>query len=253
MTTMTQEEQRAALADSYDATTAYDQAQATQAQPDSESPYEEVGVPQRGRRRSSGVPRAPRSDAGKPRGPRGARVPRQRDPLPALFGAAWGMLGYGLPWLAPDPPATAMSRAMQLQTPMAGPILTDAFKRTPVYPLIKPMLDSVGPWQELAQLIAMPITVGIVAMRPQVLASPMVQQMVMAQLMPTIIAAKKRHKEVQDTLGELAQVDEQTMKEAQQAMSWLFGAPPKEEEPEPEPSTEFQPEVVENGDSTEAS
>jgi len=112
---------------------------------------------------------------------------------------------------------------MMLQSAYAGTVLTTAFKKTPFYAEFKPWLNAVGPWKDLAQLIATPLLMGALSFRPEALASPILQGMLVESLVPAVVAAKKRQQTQIDAMKELDQLDEAARNEVMAAIGWILG------------------------------
>lgn len=198
---------------------------------DGASPFAEDAPKKRGRPKGSRNRTASTAGSRKAASPR----PRRSDPMPHLLGLGWAGLGFAFEHVGPEPFGAPVGRVLQLQAPVAGDTLTKALKKTPAYGMVKPFMDAVGPWTELAQLFALPIMTAAVAMKPEVLNAPPIQAMFMSQLVPAIAQAKQRAEEQKQLTEELSQFTPEARQEAQAVMSWLIGVQPEEEAPEPEP------------------
>lgn len=196
--------------------------------------------------------RRTRSDKGVARGPRGSGGTRTRSTKTVSSDQVLASLGYfmwsGPAWAighyAPDPPGGATSRVMMLQSAYAGEVLRDAFKQTPYYPIVKPWLETVGPWRDLAQLVALPIMVAAISYRPQVLANPALVGLLTQQLVPVLVAAKKRAEEQAKLMEEMGEVTEEAQAEVAAALAWLINGDSEQKptetqnaSPRPEPAT----------------
>jgi len=133
---------------------------------------------------------------------------------------------------------------MMLQSAYAGTVLTAAFKRTPFYAEFKPWLNAVGPWKDLAQLIVTPLLMGALAFRPEAIASPLLQGMLVESLVPAVVAAKKRQQQQIDAMKELDELDESAKQEVMAAIGWILGQEPEEQT---DGSTESEPTVSTTG------
>lgn len=140
-----------------------------------------------------------------------------------------GMLLERRPWMLeslPNPPATPVGRALQLEAAVAGKRIEKALRGTVVYKVVQAFLDKGGPWVEIAPVFAMPLIVGVASMRPD-LAEKFRPVMVSAML-PILIDAAKYAEDQARIMQAAEGVTAEMVEAANQLVSSLLATEEKE-------------------------
>jgi len=160
-----------------------------------------------------------------PRQQRTSLAPRAKSGsigIPQLISAVWMAAGIGLerqPWILQEPtqegmapPAVAVGRVLKLESAVAGKRIDKALRGTPVYAVLTKMLDAVGPWADLAPLIAPPLIIGIASVKPEL--GEQFRPMLVASLIPMLIESAKMAEEQARLLQQFEGVTAEVLEQA---------------------------------------
>lgn len=119
------------------------------------------------------------------------RVTRRRQSAAELLGMAYGGLGSLLVKTEADVP---VGRTLQIQAPVAGPILDKWLSGTIIDRVLQPFVAKVDDLEDLAALVMLPILVGTLERSPDLapMLEPMARQAIRANLVHLAAAEKKR-------------------------------------------------------------
>lgn len=165
-----------------------------------------------------------------PRGTRtelAERAPRGSGETIKLFrgtvSMAWMAMGIGVehaPWEQTEHVTVPVGRTLQFQAPIAGTRITNALRKTPAWKPILAMLRAVGPWADLAPLIAPPLLVGLMAQFPQL--QERLMPMAVGMLLPIIAETASMAEEQAELMANMNKFNQEAINEAMGILGGIF-------------------------------
>jgi hypothetical protein len=156
---------------------------------------------------------------------RGVSAPTKT--LRQVLSLTWMGLGVGIEKL-PDKwerlePIRPVGKVIQYESAVAGTRIQKALRKTALWTPIMAFLRQMGPWTELAPLLAPPIIVGMMSIWPKLQENTMLTGMLVAMMIPLAEETKKMAEEQKELMSQMGQFTQENMIEAMGVISEFFG------------------------------